>query len=151
MGYEGPLRAQKWSNNGQIKAKYWSNTGQILVKYGCWSSIDPATRMGIPGQNGQNGHGIRIEISIERSTVYFRKNMYQIFFDYDEFKQTKTAVIQSGTGTGKTTAIAKHMKQYISNDDTNVFKVLSIIDKITLGGQHLESFKKEEGNAEIAH
>ena len=36
------------------------------------------------------------------------------------------------------------MKEYISHDETNVYKILSIIDKISLGAQHLESFKKEE-------
>ena len=76
--------------------------------------------------------------------VYVNDYRVTNIFNYDDFKQTRTAVIQSCTGTGKTTAIAKHMKEYLSNDDTNVYKVLSIIDKITLGTQHLESFKKEE-------
>ena len=73
-------------------------------------------------------------------------NDYRVtnIFNFEDFKHSKTTVIQSCTGTGKTTAIAKHMKEYISNDDTNVYKVLSIIDKITLGAQHLESFKTEE-------
>ena len=45
-------------------------------------------------------------------------------FNYEDFKQTKTTVIQSCTGTGKTTAIAKHLKEYISHEDTNVYKLL---------------------------
>jgi hypothetical protein len=76
--------------------------------------------------------------------VYVNDKYVTNIFNYDDFKQTRTAVIQSCTGTGKTTAIAKHMKEYISNDDTNVYKILSIIDKISLGAQHLESFKKEQ-------
>ena len=76
--------------------------------------------------------------------VYSNYKYVTNIFNYDDFKQTRTAVIQSCTGTGKTTAIAKHMKEYISHDDTNVYKILSIIDKITLGAQHLDSFKKED-------
>ena len=57
--------------------------------------------------------------------VYVNDYRVTNIFNYDDFKQTRTAVIQSCTGTGKTTAIAKHMKEYLSNDDTNVYKVLS--------------------------
>ena len=65
--------------------------------------------------------------------VYANDKYVTNIFNFEDFKDTKTAVIQSCTGTGKTTAIAKHMKEYISNDETNVYKILSIIDKITLG------------------
>jgi superfamily II DNA or RNA helicase len=46
-------------------------------------------------------------------------------------------VIQSCTGTGKTTAIAEHISKYIKNKP---YKILSIINRITLGDQYVKSF-----------
>jgi hypothetical protein len=42
--------------------------------------------------------------------------------------------------------VAKHLKKYISNDKNKHIKLLSIIDKKTLGYQHLKSFKDNEIN-----
>jgi superfamily II DNA or RNA helicase len=60
--------------------------------------------------------------------VYANDYRVSNIYTYDDFKETKTAIIQSCTGTGKTTAIAKHMKEYISHDDTNIYKILSIFN-----------------------
>jgi hypothetical protein len=54
--------------------------------------------------------------------------------DYETFSAHETVIIQSCTGTGETTAIAKHMTQ---EHDTN----LSIVTRTSLADQHCKSFK----------
>jgi hypothetical protein len=61
---------------------------------------------------------------------------------YSDFKEHKTIIIKSCTGTGKTTAMAQHCKAYISEPDNDYIKILSLSDKITLGNQHTETFGK---------
>ena len=67
-------------------------------------------------------------------------------YTYDDFKNNNTAIIQSCTGTGKTTMVAKHFTKYIKQTKTQHIKLLSIIDKITLSHQHLKSFKDNDIN-----
>ena len=80
------------------------------------------------------------------SPIYANNYRVSNIYTYDDFKETKTAIIQSCTGTGKTTAIAKHMKEYISHDDTNIYKLLSIFNLKTLGAQHYKTFKDYDIN-----
>ena len=54
--------------------------------------------------------------------------------DYPTFKQHDTIIIQSCTGAGKTTAIAKHMTQEQGN-------FLSIVTRTSLADQHCKSFR----------
>jgi hypothetical protein len=54
--------------------------------------------------------------------------------DYETFSAHETIVIESCTGTGKTTAIAKHMTQEQGN-------FLSILTRARLADQHCKSFK----------
>jgi hypothetical protein len=61
-------------------------------------------------------------------------------FKLSDYRTNKTIIIQSCTGTGKTTAVAEHTSQYITNTD---YKVLSIISRITLGDQHIKSFNEK--------
>jgi superfamily II DNA or RNA helicase len=57
--------------------------------------------------------------------------------DYETFSTHETIIIQSCTGTGKTTAIAKHMR-YLQ---PNFGKLLSIVTRTSLADQHCKSFK----------
>ena len=59
---------------------------------------------------------------------------------YDEFKKYNTIVVKSCTGTGKTTMTAKYVEQYLKTHSG--LQVLSITNLISLGLQHIESFKK---------
>jgi len=61
---------------------------------------------------------------------------------YEYFKTYNTIIIESGTGTGKTTNTAKHIKK-IMTEERMSYKVLSIISRITMADQHIQSFKKE--------
>ena len=67
----------------------------------------------------------------------FNGNYVSNGFDYSMFTANNTIVIESDTGTGKTTATAKHFSMYFK---TNDLTVLSIVNKIYLAGQHIKSF-----------
>ena len=58
-------------------------------------------------------------------------------FNLIDYSNNKTIIIQSCTGTGKTTAVAEHTSNYIKDKKLNI---LSIISRITLGDQHIKSF-----------
>lgn len=60
---------------------------------------------------------------------------------YDDFKRNKIIVIESTTGTGKTTATAIHTAKYLKEHPE--CKVLSLIDRVVLANQHIKSFKDQ--------
>ena len=63
------------------------------------------------------------------------------FLTYEDLKNNKTIIIKSSTGSGKTTAINETITEYISKQKYNFYKMLSIVDLITLSKQHLKSFE----------
>lgn len=60
-------------------------------------------------------------------------------FDYNIFNNYNTIIIQSDTGTGKTTHISKHIYNYIKNND-NKYQVISIVNLINLANQQIKTF-----------
>jgi len=58
---------------------------------------------------------------------------------YEHFKNNKTIVIKSSTGTGKITAIAQHTETYL-NDNKHLW-FLTITTRKTLSDQHCHSFQ----------
>jgi len=58
---------------------------------------------------------------------------------YDDIRLNDNIIIESCTGTGKTTAISKYLEQYTKQNPK--YKILSIIDRVTLADQHIKSFK----------
>ena len=63
-----------------------------------------------------------------------------INFTFTDYTNNDTIIIQSCTGTGKTTAVAEHCRNYLKDNKCNI---LSIISRITLGDQHVKSFKEK--------
>lgn len=61
---------------------------------------------------------------------------------FDDFNSSETLIIQSCTGTGKTTAVSQHTKQVFQ--DNKDIKFISIVDKRSLASQHVKSFKDIE-------
>jgi hypothetical protein len=59
-------------------------------------------------------------------------------FNEETFLNYETIIIKSTTGTGKTTATARHVENYLKNN--NEYKFLSIVNLKTLATQHLKSF-----------
>ena len=57
---------------------------------------------------------------------------------YEDFEKYETIIIKSCTGTGKTTAIAKHIDTYLR---TNKCNVLTLTTRTTLSDQHVRSFE----------
>jgi hypothetical protein len=67
-------------------------------------------------------------------------------YDYDIFEKYDTVIVKACCGTGKTTAVAEHVKKYMTENvkkymDANPgTKFLSIVDRETLADQHAKSF-----------
>jgi hypothetical protein len=76
-------------------------------------------------------------------------NNYRVFdetypndqFTYDDFVNNKFIIIQSTTGTGKTTAMAIHSAEYLKSNPQ--YKILSIIDRVIMANQHIKSFSDQ--------
>ena len=66
------------------------------------------------------------------------------------FNDNSTIIIESTTGTGKTSNVALFCKKYeLSNklkECAEVHKILSIVSRVSLASQHIESFKQENIN-----
>ena len=60
--------------------------------------------------------------------------------NYDTFVKHDTIIIKSCTGTGKTTAVARHAKRYIEQNPKT--KLLTITTRTTLSDQHQLSFSE---------
>ena len=63
----------------------------------------------------------------------------KIQLDYNKFTNNETIILKSDTGTGKTSAIAKHVKKLMDNEPD--IKFLSIVDRRSLALQHKKNFK----------
>jgi hypothetical protein len=68
-------------------------------------------------------------------------------YSYDDLNNNDTIIIKSCTGTGKTTANAKLIKQYF-HDNPNK-KIISIISRVSLGYQIIEAFGNKDINIKI--
>ena len=66
----------------------------------------------------------------------FNKTM----FSYELFNYYNTIILEGCTGTGKTTAVATHIKTYMQQHKNK--KCLTITTKTTLSDQHVISFSK---------
>jgi len=64
-----------------------------------------------------------------------------MIYNLDDLINNDTIILKSCTGTGKTTANAKLLEQYMS-ENTNI-KLLTIISRVSLGDQLISSFDKE--------
>jgi hypothetical protein len=81
------------------------------------------------------------QITQDYNAEYVNKQYVNEFLTYEDLKNNKTIIIKSCTGSGKTTAINERITEYISKQKHNFYKVLSIVDLITLSKQHLKSFE----------
>jgi len=70
----------------------------------------------------------------------FNKAFVSEGFSYKAFEKHETIIIKSCTGTGKTTAVAQHVKQYMKQ--ASGAKFLSITTRTSLSDQHQKSFEE---------
>jgi hypothetical protein len=61
---------------------------------------------------------------------------------YTDFLINDTLIIKSCTGTGKTSTIAKHIKEYIKTEPRT--RIISLITRRTLEPQHQKNFKEND-------
>ena len=79
--------------------------------------------------------------TIEMNNKYIYDETYKKDqFSFNIFNEYDTIIIKSTTGTGKTSNTAKHIKKYM--EDKPELKLISLIDRISLSHQHLDSFRK---------
>ena len=62
------------------------------------------------------------------------------FYNYSSFKHHNTVVIESCTGSGKTTAVSMNIEKYLSKHDMKK-RMISLVSRKTLASQHMHSFK----------
>ena len=79
------------------------------------------------------------KITFNHKFVFDRRNKANTY-NYHHFEDHSTSIIKSCTGTGKTTAIANHMKRYMKTNKRA--KLLSITTRTTLSDQHVLSFQQ---------
>ena len=63
-------------------------------------------------------------------------------YTYDDLNNNDTVVLKSCTGTGKTTANAILLKQYLKENED--FRLLTIISRVSLGYQIINSFQEKD-------
>jgi hypothetical protein len=69
-------------------------------------------------------------------------NKEKLEFDDNLLKNNNVLIIESDTGTGKTTHVAKQIKKYIG--DNNIYQVFSIVNLINLANQQLKTFNEQQ-------
>ena len=109
-----------------------------LLKIECGISVNNKT------------HGFKAYIPISKpisfnvvtmSNKYLFDNNYNgVQFDTALFNNYETIIIKSTTGTGKTTATAKHCAEMFKLNTEEPLKVISIVPRISLAQQHVSSF-----------
>ena len=89
-----------------------------------------------------------INIKLINTNYIYNKNYEGAQFEYEDLVKYKTLIIQSTTGTGKTSNIAKHLKQYLTDNkqDEASLKVLCISNNIALSNQITSSFNNANLN-----
>ena len=74
-------------------------------------------------------------------------NEIYIYINYNEFISNDILLLESTTGTGKTTSTAKVCNQFLEKVNKNKkYQILSIVSKEKLCEQHIQSFKKKDIN-----
>jgi len=86
---------------------------------------------------------IKENISLFTNYCIHEKQLNEKYLDYDyeTFANCDTIIINSKAGTGKTTNTAKQLSQYLKQH--NNFKVLSLVNYISLADQQMKTFKDQ--------
>ena len=115
-----------------------SNKGAIDINYLCYIlKIDKIKKY----------KKISYDISTNNNIDYIDYNNKYVYdasfndvqYDYDLFEKYDSVIVKACCGTGKTTAVAQHVKKYM--DQNPGTKFLSIVDRESLADQHAKSFK----------
>ena len=112
---------------------FWRNEITILPSYGA-APEDIETAIGLIKDK-------KVDVN---NKYIFDETKEEETFNYNLFTKHNTIIIKSCTGTGKTTAIAKHVSRCIS--ENKEIKLLTITNKIALSEQHFRSFSNEKIN-----
>ena len=134
---EWSKKSSSYNRNKNITM--WNhNKGGIDINYLC--SILKIDRI-------QKHKKINYDISRNETIDYIEYNNNYVFdksfednqYDYKTFQKYDTSILKACCGTGKTTAVAEHVEQYMKENPE--LKFLSIVDRTSLADQHVKSFK----------
>lgn len=73
-----------------------------------------------------------------------KMNSRYLNIEYEHFSNNRTILIQSDTGTGKTTCISKNIK--ILMNEYKQLQCISLVPRISLSHQHIKNFKNNDIN-----
>jgi hypothetical protein len=135
---EWSKQSTKYDENQNIKI--WNSiNGSIDINFLC--NILKIDRIGkyIPINYEMQPDNKNIDYIEYNNKYVFDEKYKKEQFDYNKFKDNNTIILKGTAGTGKTTAISKHLKKYIKAS-TDI-KILSIVDRISLADQHIKNFK----------
>ena len=115
-----------------------SNKGAIDINYLCYIlKIDKIKKYKKISYDISTNHNIDY---IEYNNKYvYDASFNDVQYDYDLFEKYDSVIVKACCGTGKTTAVAQHVKKYM--DQNPGTKFLSIVDRESLADQHAKSFK----------
>ena len=135
----------EWSKNGS-SYDYWKNMKQWNSQKNEFFSLEWLLKISKLNINNIKKPYIPMIKQIFRvknmnNNRVFDKDYKHYQFTYDDFTNNKFIIIQSTTGTGKTTANAIHSANYLKSNPQ--YKILSIIDRIILANQHIKSFSDQ--------
>ena len=123
--------------NQQKNADQWNyNKGFIDINYLIWALNKNGAKLEYVSRFKPYTPITRDISNIKQ--VSFNKGFVSEGLSYDTFEKHETIIIKSCTGTGKTTAVAKHAKQYMTPET----KFLSITTRTSLSDQHEASFEQ---------
>jgi hypothetical protein len=136
----------KWSQKGEkynkIKnLKIWKYTNTKLdINYICkMLGFKQIKKYKLINYNTINKNNNNIDYVEYNNKFVYDSNYKETQFNYELFKKFDTTILKSCPGSGKTTAVAAHVKKYM--DDHPEVKFLSIVDRVTLAQQHAQSFQ----------
>lgn len=134
---EWSKKSDSYNRNKNITI--WNhNKGGIDINYLCYIlKIDKINKY----------KKINYDISKNETIKYIEYNNKYVFdksyednqYDYKTFEKYDTVILKACCGTGKTTAVAEHVEQYMKENPD--YKFVSIVDRRTLAEQHMKSFK----------
>lgn len=137
--------------HGLNKFTIWNDWSTMSKKYNYDKNMEIWNNMTSTYDINYLTHLLKIEsiaryknyqmLSSKTSNIQINSKYIQI--TTDEFNKSDTIIMKSCTGTGKTTATAKAIKIYNSNQ-RRPKHILSIISKKSLAKQHIKSFADED-------
>ena len=137
--------SQKSEKYNKIKnLKIWKyTTTKLDINYICkMLQFKPIKKYKLINYNSIGKNNNNIDFVEYDNKFVFDSNYKETQYNYKLFNKYDTTILKSCPGSGKTTAVAAHVKKYM--DEHPEAKFLSIVDRVTLAQQHALNFQSLE-------